>query len=73
MWKTKISTAQTYNTKYFKVLNLMILKYFRSKLGTILEILLYTLSVMYSPGPVNLIGLNSGLTGKISYLVPSIS
>ncbi|WP_335968080.1 LysE family translocator [Acinetobacter bereziniae] len=30
-----------------------------------MEILLYTLSVMYSPGPVNFIGLNSGLTGKL--------
>ncbi|CEI51740.1 hypothetical protein [Acinetobacter bereziniae] len=38
-----------------------------------MEILLYTLSVMYSPGPVNFIGLNSGLTGKISYFVSSIS
>lgn len=29
-----------------------------------MEIFLYTLSVMYSPGPVNFMGLNSGLTGQ---------
>lgn len=29
-----------------------------------MEIFLYTLSVMYSPGPVNFMGLNSGLHGK---------
>ena len=30
-----------------------------------MEIFLYTLSVMYSPGPVNFIGLNSGLLGQL--------
>lgn len=30
-----------------------------------MEIFLYTLSVMYSPGPVNFMGLNSGLTGQL--------
>ena len=29
-----------------------------------MEIFLYTLSVMYSPGPVNFMGLNAGLTGQ---------
>lgn len=29
-----------------------------------MEIFLYTLSVMYSPGPVNIMGLNAGLTGQ---------
>jgi len=29
-----------------------------------MEICLYTLSVMYSLGPVNFMGLNSGLTGQ---------
>jgi len=29
------------------------------------EIFLYTLSVMYSPGPVNFMGLNAGLTGQL--------
>jgi len=28
-----------------------------------LEIVLYALSVMYSPGPVNALGLNAGLRG----------
>ncbi|GAA5010135.1 LysE family translocator [Acinetobacter puyangensis] len=31
-----------------------------------MEIFLYTLSVMYSPGPVNFMGLNAGLTGQFS-------
>lgn len=31
-----------------------------------MEIFLYTLSVMYSPGPVNFIGLNAGLKGQLS-------
>ncbi|QNX32433.1 LysE family translocator [Acinetobacter seifertii] len=30
-----------------------------------MEIFLYTLSVMYSPGPVNFMGLNAGLTGQL--------
>lgn len=30
-----------------------------------MEIFIYTLSIMYSPGPVNFMGLNSGLTGKL--------
>lgn len=29
-----------------------------------MEIFIYTLSVMYSPGPVNFMGLNAGLTGQ---------
>lgn len=29
-----------------------------------MDIFLYAISVMYSPGPVNLMGLNAGLTGK---------
>lgn len=29
-----------------------------------MDIFLYAFSVMYSPGPVNLMGLNAGLTGK---------
>ncbi len=29
-----------------------------------MEIFLYTLGVMYSPGPVNFIGMNAGLTGQ---------
>ncbi|PHM55813.1 LysE family translocator [Xenorhabdus sp. KK7.4] len=29
-----------------------------------MEIFLYTLGVMYSPGPVNFMGMNSGLTGQ---------
>ncbi|QXX88268.1 LysE family transporter (plasmid) [Acinetobacter lwoffii] len=29
-----------------------------------MEIFLYTLSVMYSPGPVNFMGLNAGVTGQ---------
>lgn len=32
-----------------------------------MEIFLYTLSVMYSPGPVNFMGLNAGLTGQFSW------
>ncbi|ENX57912.1 MULTISPECIES: LysE family translocator [Acinetobacter] len=31
-----------------------------------MEIFLYSLSVMYSPGPVNFMGLNAGLTGQFS-------
>ena len=31
-----------------------------------MEIFLYTLSVMYSPGPVNFMGLNAGLTGQLT-------
>ncbi|WDZ52795.1 LysE family transporter [Acinetobacter vivianii] len=31
-----------------------------------MEIFLYTLSVMYSPGPVNFMGLNAGLRGQFS-------
>lgn len=31
-----------------------------------MEIFLYTVSVMYSPGPVNFMGLNAGLTGQMS-------
>ncbi|MCH7313173.1 LysE family transporter [Acinetobacter sp. ANC 3882] len=31
-----------------------------------MEIFLYTLSVMYSPGPVNFMGLNAGLNGQFS-------
>lgn len=31
-----------------------------------MEIFFYTLSVMYSPGPVNFMGLNAGLTGQFS-------
>lgn len=34
-----------------------------------MEIFLYTLSVMYSPGPVNFMGLNSGLTGQLKKTV----
>ncbi|MCF5050700.1 LysE family translocator [Pseudomonas syringae] len=30
-----------------------------------MDIFLYAFSVMYSPGPVNLMGLNAGLTGKL--------
>lgn len=30
-----------------------------------MEIFIYTLSMMYSPGPVNFMGLNSGLTGQL--------
>lgn len=30
----------------------------------VMEIFFYTLSVMYSPGPVNVMGLNAGLTGQ---------
>ena len=30
-----------------------------------MDIFLYAFSVMYSPGPVNLMGLNAGLTGKM--------
>ncbi|MFC3902744.1 LysE family translocator [Acinetobacter marinus] len=30
-----------------------------------MEIFLYALSVMYSPGPVNFMGLNAGLTGQL--------
>jgi hypothetical protein len=30
----------------------------------VMEIFFYTLSVMYSPGPVNFMGLNAGLTGQ---------
>ena len=30
-----------------------------------MEIFLYTLSVMYSPGPVNFMGLNAGVTGQL--------
>lgn len=29
-----------------------------------MEIFLYAFSVMYSPGPVNVMGLNAGLTGQ---------
>lgn len=34
-----------------------------------MEIFLYTLSVMYSPGPVNFMGLNSGLTGQFKQTI----
>ncbi|MCG2572037.1 LysE family transporter [Acinetobacter sp. ME22] len=35
-----------------------------------MEIFIYTLSVMYSPGPVNFMGLNSGLTGQLKKTIP---
>ncbi len=31
----------------------------------VMEIFFYTLSVMYSLGPVNFMGLNAGLTGQL--------
>lgn len=29
-----------------------------------MEIILYAIDMMYSPGPVNFMGLNAGLTGQ---------
>ncbi|WP_237160205.1 LysE family translocator [Prodigiosinella confusarubida] len=62
------STDNIHEVEYLNVLNTVGISV-TEQTGAMMEIFLYAVSVMYSPGPVNFMGLNAGLTGNFKKTV----